>query len=241
MHLNDPTLLVERCYVGGAWIGDPGRPGRQPGDRRGSEPRAALRRRRDARRGRRGGDARLSGLGEEDRARSAPRSCARWFDLMIANQDDLALIMTSEQGKPLAEARGEIDYAAGVRRVLARGGQARLRRDHPEPSGGRPHRRHQAADRRRRRDHAVELSRRDDHPQGARRRSPPAARSVLQAGRRDAAHRARARRARRARRRSGRRLQRHHRQVARRSASELTSNPLVRCSPSPARPRSASC
>lgn len=36
----------------------------------------------------------------------------RWFDLIIANRDDLALILTSEQGKPLAEARGEIDYAA---------------------------------------------------------------------------------------------------------------------------------
>jgi succinate-semialdehyde dehydrogenase/glutarate-semialdehyde dehydrogenase len=36
----------------------------------------------------------------------------RWFDLMIAHRDDLALILTSEQGKPLAEARGEIDYAA---------------------------------------------------------------------------------------------------------------------------------
>jgi succinate-semialdehyde dehydrogenase/glutarate-semialdehyde dehydrogenase len=36
----------------------------------------------------------------------------RWFDLMIANKEDLALIMTSEQGKPLAEARGEVDYAA---------------------------------------------------------------------------------------------------------------------------------
>ncbi|GLC62862.1 hypothetical protein PLESTB_001952400 [Pleodorina starrii] len=36
----------------------------------------------------------------------------RWFDLMIANSDDLAAIMTAEQGKPLAEARGEIAYAA---------------------------------------------------------------------------------------------------------------------------------
>ncbi|HZF22476.1 MAG TPA: NADP-dependent succinate-semialdehyde dehydrogenase [Burkholderiales bacterium] len=36
----------------------------------------------------------------------------RWFELMIANTDDLALIMTTEQGKPLAEARGEIAYAA---------------------------------------------------------------------------------------------------------------------------------
>ena len=34
------------------------------------------------------------------------------FDLMIANTDDLAIIMTAEQGKPLAESRGEIAYAA---------------------------------------------------------------------------------------------------------------------------------
>ncbi|MBS0613759.1 MAG: NADP-dependent succinate-semialdehyde dehydrogenase [Proteobacteria bacterium] len=36
----------------------------------------------------------------------------RWFDLMMANQDDLAVLMTAEQGKPLAEAKGEIAYAA---------------------------------------------------------------------------------------------------------------------------------
>ena len=36
----------------------------------------------------------------------------RWFDLMMANQEDLAVIMTSEQGKPLAESRGEIAYGA---------------------------------------------------------------------------------------------------------------------------------
>src|SRR5262252_9344725 len=36
----------------------------------------------------------------------------KWHDLMLANADDLALIMTSEQGKPLTEARGEIAYAA---------------------------------------------------------------------------------------------------------------------------------
>lgn len=36
----------------------------------------------------------------------------RWFDLVIANSDDLALILTTEQGKPLAEAKGEIAYAA---------------------------------------------------------------------------------------------------------------------------------
>jgi succinate-semialdehyde dehydrogenase/glutarate-semialdehyde dehydrogenase len=36
----------------------------------------------------------------------------RWFDLMMANQDDLGKIMTLEQGKPLVEAKGEIAYAA---------------------------------------------------------------------------------------------------------------------------------
>lgn len=35
-----------------------------------------------------------------------------WFELIMANQNDLALIMTTEQGKPLAEARGEVAYAA---------------------------------------------------------------------------------------------------------------------------------
>ncbi|MFC1797571.1 NAD-dependent succinate-semialdehyde dehydrogenase, partial [Pseudomonadota bacterium] len=36
----------------------------------------------------------------------------RWFDLMLANKDDLAAIMTAEQGKPLAESAGEIMYGA---------------------------------------------------------------------------------------------------------------------------------
>ena len=36
----------------------------------------------------------------------------RWFDLILANQEDLARIMTAEQGKPLGESRGEIAYAA---------------------------------------------------------------------------------------------------------------------------------
>ena len=49
------------------------------------------------------------------RARAAverSRILRKWFELMMANQEDLALLMTCEQGKPLAEARGEIAYAA---------------------------------------------------------------------------------------------------------------------------------
>jgi succinate-semialdehyde dehydrogenase / glutarate-semialdehyde dehydrogenase len=45
------------------------------------------------------------------RARTAKERAVilrRWFDLMMANQDDLGAIMTAEQGKPLAEAKGEI-------------------------------------------------------------------------------------------------------------------------------------
>ena len=36
----------------------------------------------------------------------------KWYDLMIANQDDLAEILTLENGKPISESKGEIMYAA---------------------------------------------------------------------------------------------------------------------------------
>jgi succinate-semialdehyde dehydrogenase/glutarate-semialdehyde dehydrogenase len=45
-------------------------------------------------------------------AKTRAQLLRRWFDLILAHRDDLAAIMVSEQGKPLAEARGEIDYAA---------------------------------------------------------------------------------------------------------------------------------
>ncbi|NCO86416.1 MAG: NAD-dependent succinate-semialdehyde dehydrogenase [Rhodobacterales bacterium] len=45
-------------------------------------------------------------------AKDRARVLRRWFDLMMENQDDLATIMTAEQGKPLAEAKGEIAYGA---------------------------------------------------------------------------------------------------------------------------------
>ena len=51
------------------------------------------------------------------------RILRRWADLMLANQDDLALIMTSEQGKPLAEAKGEIAYAASFLEWFAEEGR----------------------------------------------------------------------------------------------------------------------
>ena len=45
-------------------------------------------------------------------AKSRAGLLRRWFDLLMANQEDLALLMTAEQGKPLAEARGEVAYGA---------------------------------------------------------------------------------------------------------------------------------
>jgi succinate-semialdehyde dehydrogenase/glutarate-semialdehyde dehydrogenase len=52
---------------------------------------------------------------QEWRRRSAKERAAllrRWFDLMMESQEDLAQILTAEQGKPLAEARGEVAYGA---------------------------------------------------------------------------------------------------------------------------------
>jgi len=51
-------------------------------------------------------------LWKERTAEDRARILRRWFELMLQHQDDLALLMTSEQGKPLSEARGEIGYAA---------------------------------------------------------------------------------------------------------------------------------
>ncbi|WP_022956722.1 NAD-dependent succinate-semialdehyde dehydrogenase [Perlucidibaca piscinae] len=46
-------------------------------------------------------------------AKERGRVLRRWHDLVMANQEDLATLMTLEQGKPLAEARGEVAYGAG--------------------------------------------------------------------------------------------------------------------------------
>jgi succinate-semialdehyde dehydrogenase/glutarate-semialdehyde dehydrogenase len=51
----------------------------------------------------------------EWRARTAKERAGilkKWFDLIMANQEDLAILMTAEQGKPIAEARGEVGYGA---------------------------------------------------------------------------------------------------------------------------------
>jgi succinate-semialdehyde dehydrogenase/glutarate-semialdehyde dehydrogenase len=110
MKLNDPTLLVEQCYVGGAWIGEPVDAIANPatGETIARVPRF-------------GASETVQAVEKAEAAfrlwskRTAKERSAilrRWFDLMMAHKEDIALIMTSEQGKPLAESRGEVDYAA---------------------------------------------------------------------------------------------------------------------------------
>src|SRR5688572_988849 len=111
--LRDPTLWKERCFIGGEWhAADSGLATavRNPanGELLGSVPRMG------AAETRRAIDAAHAAMGPWAKKTAAERArlMRRWFDLMMANQEDLAVIMTAEQGKPLAESRGEIAYAA---------------------------------------------------------------------------------------------------------------------------------
>ena len=111
--LAQPRLLRSQALIGGAWVD--ARSGRQF-DVVDPATREVI--------------ARLPDMGREDtqqaiaaaeragsdwRARTAKERgilLRRWFDLVVAHQDDLAAIMTAEQGKPLAEAKGEVLFAA---------------------------------------------------------------------------------------------------------------------------------
>ena len=120
--LKDPSLLRQQCYVDGKWIDaddggsmpvvDPatGMPVGTAPVMHAAETRRAI-------------DAANRAL-PAWRSKTAKERCAilrKWQDLMLAHVDDLALILTAEQGKPLAEAKGEIDDRRGVRRVVRRG------------------------------------------------------------------------------------------------------------------------
>ncbi len=147
------------------------------------------------------------------RAKTAKERAAilrKWFELIVANQEDLAKLMTAEQGKPLAESRGEVLYGASFIEWFAEEGQARLRRHDSHRGAGQAAARPEGADRGLRGHHALELPERDDHAQG---RTGPRRRlhGRRQAGRADAAVGAGARRTRRARRLPRGRLQHRHR------------------------------
>ena len=118
LELNDPSLLRQRCYVDGAWadaddgatmpIVDPA-----TGALVGTAPvfRAA-----ETRRAIDVAERAFPGW----RAKTAKERAAilrRWNDLMLANADDLARILTAEQGKPLAETKGEVTIGSAIIQV----------------------------------------------------------------------------------------------------------------------------
>jgi succinate-semialdehyde dehydrogenase/glutarate-semialdehyde dehydrogenase len=113
MNLKDASLLRNQCYIDGKWVAADGgavREVRNPatGEVLSTVPYAG------AAETRRAIEAASRAFGPW-RARTADeraRILRRWYELMMANQDDLACLMTSEQGKPLSESRGEIAYAA---------------------------------------------------------------------------------------------------------------------------------
>lgn len=114
MNLGNQELLRSRCYANGRWIEstdgsritvfDP-----SSGNPIGSVP--ALGREETAAVIRAANDAwpAWRALTAKERA----RLLRRWYELVVAHQEDLAVIMTAEQGKPLAEAQEEILYGAG--------------------------------------------------------------------------------------------------------------------------------
>ena len=113
MPIRDERLFREQCYVGGQWIdADNGAvfavTNPADGSVLGTVPELGA------------GEVRRAIAAAEAafpawRARTAKERSAvlrRWFDLCMANLDDLAAILTLEQGKPLAEARGEVAYGS---------------------------------------------------------------------------------------------------------------------------------
>jgi succinate-semialdehyde dehydrogenase/glutarate-semialdehyde dehydrogenase len=120
MHsLQDSTLFRQACYIDGAWVGPGGRgaPGGPSviavdnpatGEIVGTVPRLG----RDDTRLAIAAASRAFPAWRKKTARERAAVMRRWFELMMANQEDLARLMTTEQGKPLTESRGEVAYAA---------------------------------------------------------------------------------------------------------------------------------
>jgi succinate-semialdehyde dehydrogenase / glutarate-semialdehyde dehydrogenase len=111
--LGDMSLLREQAFVGGRWEAAPNGQVKQvvnpaTGKVIGTVPNLGAA---ETRRAIEAADKALP----DWRARTAKERAQilrKWFDLMMANQEDLAVLMTIEQGKPLFESRGEIAYAA---------------------------------------------------------------------------------------------------------------------------------
>jgi succinate-semialdehyde dehydrogenase/glutarate-semialdehyde dehydrogenase len=113
LNLNDPSLFRQQCYVDGSWIDAAGGATvnvDNPATREvlGTVPKLGVVETRAAIQAAHAAFPAWAARTAKDRA----TLLRRWHDLMLANADDLAVLMTAEQGKPLAEARGEVVYAA---------------------------------------------------------------------------------------------------------------------------------
>ncbi|MCU0760052.1 MAG: NADP-dependent succinate-semialdehyde dehydrogenase [Steroidobacteraceae bacterium] len=113
LNLKDPSLLRQQIHLDGQWLdADAGRTkavtNPATGAQIGTVPVAGAA---ETRRAIEAADRAFSAWSRK-LAKERAAILRRWFELMLANQEDLAVIMTAEQGKPLAEARGEIAYAA---------------------------------------------------------------------------------------------------------------------------------
>ncbi len=111
--LKDPTLLKQQCYLDGQWSAADGGAvidviNPATGQKLGTIPRMGTE---ETRRAIEAANHALP-IWRAKTAKERSAILRRWFDLMMANQEDLAIIMTAEQGKPLAESKGEIAYAA---------------------------------------------------------------------------------------------------------------------------------
>ena len=113
IHLQDAALFREQCYVGGDWIdADSGRSfdvtDPATGQPIGVVPAFGAAETRRAIEAANAAYPAWRALTAKERA----NILRRWYELMLEHQEDLAIIMTAEQGKPLAESRGEILYGA---------------------------------------------------------------------------------------------------------------------------------
>jgi len=111
MKLNDKTLLRNQCYINGKWV-DGGETMAVTNPANGEEivqvPKLGAEETRDAINA--ANEAFPAWRGKTATERGAV--LRRWYELMHEHADDLAAIMTAEQGKPLAESKGEVGYAA---------------------------------------------------------------------------------------------------------------------------------
>jgi succinate-semialdehyde dehydrogenase / glutarate-semialdehyde dehydrogenase len=113
LKLNNNALFRQQCYINGAWVDADNQAvfavtNPADGSQLGTVPNMGAQ---ETRRAIESAHAAWP-YWRAKTARERAVILRRWFELMMANQQDLALLMTAEQGKPLAEAKGEIAYAA---------------------------------------------------------------------------------------------------------------------------------